>query len=190
MDNENWKPVLGYETTHEVSNLGRVRSVDRVVDGASRWGRRPERRKGKLLAQRENDYGYLVVRITVNKKYKTKLVHRLVAEAFIGKAPKGKPQVNHKNGDKHNNSVDNLEWVSNRENTLHKFRVLGCDYTGKIGKAGKLIVCVDTGDVFRSAAEAVRKFGGTNSGLLYALMRDNKIYRGRKYIYKSIKKGD
>lgn len=189
MDEEIWKPVIGYESTHEVSNLGRVRSIDRIINSGSRWGRRPERRMGKVLSQAENDYGYLTVRLNVNKKYKTRLVHRLVAMAFIGEPPEGQPQVNHKDGDKHNNSVNNLEWVSNRENALHKFRTLGYDYTGKIGQAGKLIVCVDTGDIFRSAAEAVRKFGGTNSGLLYALARDNKKYRGREYMYKNIEKG-
>lgn len=187
MNNEIWKPVVGYETTHEVSNLGRVRSIDRIINNNSRWGRRPERRKGKILSQAENEFGYLTVRMNVNKKYKSRLVHRLVAMAFIGPSPEGKPQVNHKDGNKHNNTIDNLEWVNNRENTLHKFRVLGYNQTGRIGKAGKLIVCVDTGDVFHSAAEAVRKFGGTNSGLLYAIARPNNKYRGKSFIYKNIK---
>lgn len=187
MNEEIWKPVIGYESTHEVSNLGRVRSKDRIIEGGSRWGRRPEKRKGKVLAQRDNDYGYKVVRLNVDKAYKTKLVHRLVAMAFIGDSPKGRVQVNHKDGDKHNNSVDNLEWVNNRENALHKFRVLGYDYTGKLGRAGRIIVCEDTGEEFRSAAEATRKMGGTTSGLCYALCRPDRTYRGKKYSFKQIK---
>lgn len=68
--------------------------------------------------------GYLFVSLSKDGKRYLKKVHRLVAQAFIPN-PFHKPQINHKNGDKTNNGVDNLEWVTNAENMLHAYRVLG-----------------------------------------------------------------
>lgn len=68
--------------------------------------------------------GYLFVSLSKDGKRYLKKVHRLVAQAFIPN-PFRKPQINHKNGDKTNNGIDNLEWVTNAENMLHAYRVLG-----------------------------------------------------------------
>jgi hypothetical protein len=73
---------------------------------------------GKYLKSSESKTGYLVVNIRTNNKRSPCYIHRLVAQAFIDN-PENKPEVNHKDGNKHNNHVDNLEWVTNQENITH-----------------------------------------------------------------------
>ena len=106
---EEWRPVVGYEGLYEVSSYGRVRSVDRYVKvgyGSYRL------HKGKVLSPAKNKYGYLAVNLQAGNRCN---IHRLVAEAFIPN-PDNLPQVNHKDEDKTNNSVDNLEWCSRKYN--------------------------------------------------------------------------
>lgn len=103
---ELWKPIKGYEGLYEVSNLGRIRNKSHYH--ISYWehnGKQP----------------YFRVGLSKDGKVKKYLVHRLVAETFIDN-PENKEQVNHKNGNVHNNTVDNLEWVTNAENTSHAYK--------------------------------------------------------------------
>lgn len=100
---EEWKGIKGYENKYQISNLGRVRSLDRIDS-------RGERRKGKILKGRRNKYGYMKVAL-YDKIPKEKFIHRLVAEAFIDN-PCNHPIINHKDEDKSNNNVLNLEWCS------------------------------------------------------------------------------
>lgn len=111
---EVWKPVVGYEGVYEVSDKGNVRSLDRTVKCSNQYGAIFERTyPGKIMMQNDvNKYK------TVSLLGKTKLVHRLVAEAFIPN-PDNKPEVNHKDRDHGNNSLDNLEWVTKLENAKH-----------------------------------------------------------------------
>ena len=107
MNNEIWKPVLGYEGAYEVSNLGNVRSVDRYV-----LGQRGCKRliRGVPLEKHKNSTNnYLLVNLSCGRGPKKHLVHRLVALAFIPN-PNNLPQINHKDENPHNNSVENLEW--------------------------------------------------------------------------------
>ena len=100
---EHWKPIDGTDGRLEISSLGRVKS---------------NLRDGRILRTNPDPKGYLKVRVTLDRvKYSFK-VHRMVAQAFIPN-PDNLPQVNHKDGNKLNNSVDNLEWVSNRDNAHH-----------------------------------------------------------------------
>jgi len=108
---EEFRPVIGYEGLYEVSNLGNVLSVERI-DNAGR------KRGGFRLKQKTDRYGYKCVNLCKNGITKSTTVHRLVAEAFIPN-PDKKPEVNHKNEDKQDNSVKNLEWVTSKENQNH-----------------------------------------------------------------------
>jgi hypothetical protein len=113
---EEWLPCPNYETSYEVSNLGRVRSIDRVS------GKRKGIVKGKILVQTPNRRRYLEVRLFNNGESIPKIVHRLIAKAFISN-PNDLPQVNHKDGDKKNNSVVNLEWITNSENQKYAYKL-------------------------------------------------------------------
>ena len=108
---EEWKQVVGWEGLYEVSNLGRVRSLVRQVHHRC-YG-------GKILTQPNAVTGYKCVTLHPGRKWQ--LVHRLVAEAFIDN-PAQNPQVNHKDGNKKNNIIGNLEWCTASENIKHAFR--------------------------------------------------------------------
>lgn len=113
---EEWIPCPDYEESYQVSNFGRVRSVDRIS------GSRRGITKGKLLVQTLNRKRYLEVRLFKNSKSVFKIVHRLVAKAFIPNLNNLK-QVNHIDGIKSNNKVDNLEWTTNSENQKHAYKL-------------------------------------------------------------------
>jgi hypothetical protein len=115
---ERWEPILGYEGRYEVSDQGRVRSVDVLVPYThGRSGVRMQRlKRGKLLPAQKINSGYLIVHLHLDNKRTAKTVHRLVAEAFVLGAGK---EVNHRDGIKTRNVWTNLEWTSSRGNHDH-----------------------------------------------------------------------
>ncbi|MBD5464077.1 MAG: hypothetical protein HDR24_13665 [Lachnospiraceae bacterium] len=136
--NEVWKSISGYEGRYEVSNLGRVRSIPRYVDNHT--GKKLI--KEKIVSQHINDRGYVIVSLNKETKRKTYKVHRLVAEAFI-ENHFNKPQVNHIDGDKTNNRVENLEWNDNSENQRHAYRTGLNKPSGKSGKPKRGVMQLD-----------------------------------------------
>lgn len=114
MGKELWQWVVGYEGLYMVSNMGNVMGVPKST------------RLGQLIKPKElsGHRGYLTVCLCKENKRKFVSVHRLVATAFIPNLER-KPEVNHINGDKSDNRVENLEWATRSENELHAYRVLG-----------------------------------------------------------------
>lgn len=109
---EIWKDVVGYEGYYEVSNLGNVRSVDRVVVKANGVC---QPRQARIMARCLNTDGYLTVKLSKDGKSERIAVHRLVALAFIPN-PNDLSDVNHIDFDRTNSRVDNLEWISHKDN--------------------------------------------------------------------------
>lgn len=123
---EIWKDIEGYDGLYQVSNLGRVRSWKKY--------RENKRTIPKILKQDINMWGYFYL-VLSNKTNKThKLVHRLVGGAFIPN-PEKKPQINHIDGNRKNNNAKNIEWVTNKENSIHAHRLGLTDNRG--GKNGQ-----------------------------------------------------
>lgn len=113
---EIWKDVVGYEGLYEVSNLGRVRGKEGRITYSKRHGKR--RWRQRIIKQQLDNTGGFAVELYKNKQRKRIRVHRLVAEAFILN-PENKPQVNHIDGNRQNNKLSNLEWVTQKENIYH-----------------------------------------------------------------------
>lgn len=140
--NLSWVKIKGYEEFYEISSNGEIRSKDRTLTdkiGRTRsW-------KGKILNPDIAPNGYYRVTFSINKKRKQFYVHRLIAKYFIPN-PDNLPQVNHIDGNKLNNSLDNLEWVTAQDNVIHAYKngltkhVSGKDHFnyGKFGSESKI----------------------------------------------------
>lgn len=115
---EEWCPVVGFEGIYEVSNYGDVRSLDRVVERDGPTGN--FRKDGQTLTQFVTPKGYCRVQLQAGSRCRHAMVHVLVAESFIPN-PDDKPEVNHKDGNKANNRVGNLEWATESENLIHAY---------------------------------------------------------------------
>lgn len=118
MKEEIWKSMKDFEEGYLISNIGRIKSKERVVDYG---GNMKALRKSKILGFRVGKYGYTYTVISLYRVRKTVKHHRLVAEHFIPN-PENLPQVNHIDGSKFNNSVYNLEWCTSKQNMNHAYR--------------------------------------------------------------------
>jgi hypothetical protein len=130
---EIWKNIKG--SYYEVSNLGRVKSLQRYVNTAN--GQRLV--KEKILKQSYDKDRYCIICLRIEKYKKTYKIHRLVAEKFLIKINDDYDTVNHKDFDKSNNNCNNLEWVSNMANTRHYHKrenkkCVGVSYSKQKGK--------------------------------------------------------
>lgn len=121
LPNEQWKDIKGYEGLYQISNFGRVKSF--------------KKRKPYIMRAHESLKHYLDSPLTMNGIEKRYRLHRLVAQAFIPN-PNNLPQVNHIDGNKHNNHVSNLEWCDNGYNQRHAF-ANGLNSRKKLGESPK-----------------------------------------------------
>lgn len=113
-----WKPIYGYEEFYEINTDAVIRSFDR--DAISKTGAHIHI-KGRIMRPYVNENGYIVIRLTKNGKSKIERVHRLMMLTFVGPDP-DRPVVNHKNGNKLDPRLDNLEWTTSSENNIHAIK--------------------------------------------------------------------
>ena len=119
---EIWKQVKGYEGIYEVSTLGKIKNSKRNI----------------IKKPYKDKYGYFLIQLWSNNKSLTTGLHRIIAQAFIPN-PQNKPQINHKNGIRDDNRIENLEWCTVSENHKHSFRELGRKgHSNMKGRKGKL----------------------------------------------------
>lgn len=120
LPNERWNPIFSIPDI-EASNLGRVRRIQTL----------------RVYTPRKSNNGYLTIGLSYQKKKLTKLIHRLVAEAFLGNCPENYT-VNHKDGNKENNNIENLEYVTHAANNLHAYKLHLKDASGENNGRAKL----------------------------------------------------
>lgn len=145
---ETWKDIPGYEGRYQVSDEGRVRSIDRFVRGVSKAGREYQRKAPGIVLRPGSCRGYLIVNLHPTG---TVAVHLLVARAFVvGFAPG--LEVNHKDGDKKHNAATNLEWVTHQGNQVHAVAI-------GLNSQAMSVRHPETGEVFPSITQASRHVG-------------------------------
>lgn len=188
MIEEIWKDVVGYEGLYQVSNLGRVKSLDRYTVRRYKGGKTHEQLyKGILLKNIIDSDGYFIVSLRKNKTAKLKKVHRLVCEAFISN-PENKPQVNHIDGNKQNNKLDNLEYCNASENQIHSIKFLGYRQSKetiekRAKKQCKKVLCVELNKMFDSAKEASLWLGLNDHAITHYINGQGKTCGGYTWRY-------
>lgn len=176
---EQWKPIKGHEGAYEVSNLGRVRSLDRYRKAA--YGKIAFIRGVEVAIRKNNTSDYMVVRLSDSGRQVHALVHRLVAQAFIPN-PHNLPQVNHKDEDKSNNRADNLEWCDQYYNNHYGTAI----ERSAVTRGRKVVQCdLDGNEIARynSAREAARAIGKSQAAISRACTGEYKSAYGFLWRY-------
>lgn len=146
---EEWRDIPKYEGLYEVSNTGKVRSVTHYSRNNINGGERLVR--GRILSAFKMPSGYMQVKLSRNDKREKHYIHRLVACAFLSN-DNNLLEVNHIDGNKGNNNVNNLEWVSHKDNLIHAVRM-------RMTKKANPVLCVETNKQYNSMSEAERDTG-------------------------------
>lgn len=177
---EIWKEIEGTSGAYLVSNLGRVKSLNfRMQKGVE-----------KVMTGGRDEKGYMTVTIAVLKGRKTQKIHRLVAKAFIPN-PNNLPEVNHINGDKTNNCVDNLEWTTRKGNMAHANRTGAMKnaraelqkWNNTNWKIPVVATEIETGEEIRFASitEAAKNLGVADSKISACISGKRKTTGGYKF---------
>ena len=186
-----WKSIENYEGYYEVSDTGKVRSLDRYVvnktgnrKGVSRLLRGKTMKLSEAQARQNGQKGYLVVNLRKDNTSSVVPVHTLVARAFIPN-PYGLPTVNHKDGDKHNNHASNLEWVTYADNNIH---ALQCGLRRPRGnKIGQYTIDGLLVSTYKSTCEASRKTGVSRGGISHCV--NGRTNQSGGFVWRKISEG-
>lgn len=162
---EIWKDLPGFEGLYQVSNLGRIYSVPRY------------KAKGGIMSGHADKKGYINITLRRNGEQFTQKLHRLVAITFIPN-PENLPEVNHKDENKQNNCVDNLEWCTTAYNHEYGTRTLRAST-----RCGKPIRCIETGVEYPGARWAARELNIDASSITKALKNPNRTCGGYHWQY-------
>jgi hypothetical protein len=162
-----WKDIPGYEGFYQVSIYGQVKGVDRMVGAKHNY---PV--KGVLLSPRMGRGGYLDLLLYKDGTCKRMAIHRLVAIVFLPN-PENKEMVNHKDGDKTNNRIDNIEWVTRAENMRHAFSNGLVNSSGPRKKPVQMFKD-DKKRTFDSITEAAKKIDRSGEALRFALKNNRE----------------
>lgn len=161
---EIFKEIEGYENLYQISNLGNVKSLGNGNSNNS---------KEKILKPTKDKKGYLYVDLYKQGKRKTYKVHRLVAKVFI-ENPNNLPQVNHKDEDKTNNAVENLEFCDAKYNI---------NYGTRNEKISKQLMCLETGKIYTSTREVQKQLGFSHSNISRCCLGKSKTCGGYTWCY-------
>lgn len=183
---EIWKDVVGYEGYYQISSFGKVKRVSRIGCFGNLIKEHP-------IAVYEGER-YMLVTLNKLGKKRPNLLHRVIAQAFIPN-PDNLPEVNHKDGNRLNNSIENLEWCTSSENQLHAYKI-GLQINPWIGKKGIKHPCskpvvklsIDGKEIerFDSVRDAARSVKADESYLSHCCRNKNRKAGGFKWKYASI----
>ena len=169
---EIWKDIKGYEGLYQISNHGRVRSLDRVVYQKNKSGGLSKHiYKGQILKSRENRNGYYTIGLTKDRYQKHFSVHRLVGEHFL-EGRENKNYINHIDCDKSNNHASNLEWCSQSENIQYAYDI-GTKRPPHMRRVGQYDDNGNLISIWESESEAGRALGIQQSNIY-------KVCRGKR----------
>lgn len=176
---EIWKTIEGYEG-YEISNLARIRSKDRIV----KFSNGIEHFYKSEIMRPVKSNGYLTIRLSNSDKIvRTQYIHRLVADAFIEKV-EGKNCINHINGDRSDNRLENLEWVTYSENSIHAVNIL--NRKSRSRKIGKYDMNDNLIEIYDTLIDAANKNNLKSSNICNVcnekITKSKK--RGKEYYYK------
>ena len=179
---EIWKDICGYEGLYQISNFGRIKSLNYN-----------HTKKEKVLCEKHHKSNYVTVMLCKNVVNRNKSIHTLVASAFIPN-PNNYPCVNHIDGNKKNNNADNLEWCTHKQNIEHAIKTGLANHYGMLGRTGaknnlsKKIVQYDLqGNVVKRwdcISDAARFYGIRPGNISNCLTGRNKSYKG--YIWRYV----
>jgi hypothetical protein len=180
---EEWRAVKGFEGWYEISDMGRIRSLDRVIHHIEDKVYNKSKiqiNEGKILTPQANNRGYYYIMLYRNSKHYKRYIHRLVAEAFLPAPPKSYRVVNHISGNHQDNRKENLEWCTQKQNINHAF-------DNGLVKTRKRVrsINIETNEVkeYDGICIAGRQLGISHTGIVQCLKGRAKLCNGCKWEY-------